>query len=291
MKKSPKRREVVGHGAGGAGGLATAGHAKPNKQVSSGASKNENRLECGMRTLHDLAGKEVCTLTLLDDKVIAVNPSQAFLTAMLAAGYKSTPASTEVSRALRQLGSLSMNDVLGLFDHLLLPMAMSIPMRSLGCFVETMAKHLGADLKLVADEAKTQAVRASAANRVRGLFEEALDILLHGAKRKLHRNARQVIDLAGARMPWEVVACQEILVLSSVKRSLPTMAKLREAMSKRLGVEVGDRRLGEVLKKIGFRLQKGPPTYRKKTKKPLLSVNLAKARAALVREMNPGKTA
>lgn len=291
MKKSPKRREGGGHGAGGAGGLATAGHAKPNKQVSSGASKNENRLECGMRTLHDLAGREVCTLTLLDDKVVAVNPSGEFLTAMMSAGYKSTPASTELSRALRQLGSLSMDDVRGLSDHLLPHVAMSIPMLSLGCVIETMAKHLGDDLKLLVDEAKTQAVRASAADRVRRLFDEALDILLNGAQRKLHRNAKQAIDVAGARMPWEVVACQEILVLSSVKRSLPTMAELREALSKRLGVEVGERRLGEVLKKIGFRLQKGPPTYRKKTKKPLLGINLAKARAALVREMNSGKTA
>lgn len=291
MKKRAKRREVGDHGAGAVGGLATAGHAKPNKQVSIGASKNENRLECGMRTLHDLAGREVCTLTLLDGEVVAVNPSQAFLTAMLAAGYKSTPASTELSRALRQLGSLSMNDVRGLFDHLRPPMAMGIPMVSLGCAIETMAKHLGDDLKLVADEAKTQAVRASAADRVRRLFDEAMGILLHGVKKKLHRNAKQAIDVAGARMPWEMLACQEILVLSGVKRSLPTMAKLREAMSKRLGVEVGDRRLGEVLKKIGFRLGKGPPTYRKKTKKPLLGINLAKARAALVREMNSGKTA
>jgi hypothetical protein len=160
----------------------------------------------------------------------------------------------------------------------------------LSCFVATMAQHLGDDMRVLAGDEKPRDVREGSAKRLQDLFNEAVDVLLNGAERKPHGNAKQVLDAGGVVLPWQAIAIQELTKFSGVHHRLPNMTELREKMTERLGVEVTPQRLGEVLRELGVTLKKGPPTYRKKSKPRVHSVNLVKALRALKRETNSDKS-
>jgi hypothetical protein len=258
--KSEKKTKVSrSHGAGGEAGVPDAPPVQQQIQASSAPPQNEKRLEPGTYPLHDAAGKLLTTLTVLWDGKTAASPSQELHTAMLAAGYKATPEISELSRALRHLASLSLDDVRTLFENLLPPIAMSPEMVRLSCFVATMAQHLGNDIQVLADDEKPRDAREGSAKRLRDLFNEAVDVLLNGVERKPHGNAKQVLDAGGVVLPWQAIAIQELMKFSGVHHRLPNMTELREKMTERLGVEVSVNRMGEVLAMIGVKLRKGPP--------------------------------
>lgn len=258
--------------------------------------QNKKRLEPGIHTLRDAAGEPLVTLTFLGDNPTLVEPTQKLLTAMISSVYKAEPEATELSRALCHLAKLSLEDVRTLFENLLPHVASTAEMTGLACCMEAMTKHLGNHLRVLVDDEKPRKAREDAAESILELFSESVDVLLNGAGRKPHGSAKQLFDATArsgevVKMPWELAAIQEIMKFAGVEHQLPTMIKLRERMKERLGIEIDPQRLGEVLAKIGVKLRKGPPTYRKQSKPRPLPLDLGKALRALKRETNSGKLA